>query len=319
MLADAIDLLRCPHCAGGLELVDGTARCATGHAFDVARQGYLNLLPGDARTGSADTAAMVRARIEFLAAGHYAPIAAAVRDAAAAATNAPTAVLPEPPGADAGGVLDVDAAGVPEVDAGGMLDADAGGVLDVGAGTGYYLAAVLERRPQARGLALDISKHALRIAARAHPRIAAVGCDAWAGLPLRDGAADLAINVFAPRDPAELARVLAPGAPLIVVTPNPGHLGELVAAVGMLTVQERKRERLIGKLGGLFAPVAEAAVERELTLGHGDLAALVAMGPSARHLSEAEIGQKVAALADPLAVTLSVTVVTYRRAAGAPG
>jgi len=278
VLPDVIDLLRCPHCGGGLELGDGAARCAEGHSFDVARQGYLNLLPGDARTGTADTAAMVRARVEFLAGGHYAPIAEAVAAAA-------------------------------------RVDLGKGCAIDLGAGTGYYLAAVLDQLPSTQGLALDVSKHALRVAARAHPRIGAVGCDAWAGLPVRDATAALAINVFAPRDPAELARVLAPGGSLVVVTPNRGHLAELVAAVGMLTVQERKRERLEGKLGTLFEPAGETAVERELVLGHADLAALVAMGPSARHLDEQQVAERVAALPDPLSVTLSVTVATYRRAA----
>ncbi len=253
-------------------------RCAEGHSFDIARQGYLNLLPGDARTGSADTAAMVRARVEFLSRGHYAPIADAVADAAPA-------------------------------------DVGDGCAIDLGSGTGYYLAAVLERLPTTHGLALDVSKHALRVAARAHPRIGAVGCDAWAGLPVRDATATLAINVFAPRDPLELARVLAPGGSLVVVTPNRAHLAELVSAVGMLTVQERKRERLEGKLGTLFESAGETAVERELVLGHADLAALVAMGPSARHLAEEKVAERVTALPDPLSVTLSVTVATYRRAA----
>jgi 23S rRNA (guanine745-N1)-methyltransferase len=260
-----------------LELDDRVAACAAGHAFDVARQGYLNLLPGDARTGSADTAAMVRARAEFLAAGHYEPIAKTL--AAAAAEVADTARC----------------------------------AIDLGAGTGYYLAAVLERLPAAHGLALDVSKHALRVASRAHPRIGAVGCDAWAGLPLRDATAGLAINVFAPRDPAELHRVLTPGGALVVVTPNRGHLAELVSSVGMLTVQERKRERLAGKLANLFDAVDQTAVERELILDHGAVAALVAMGPSARHLSEDEIARRIEALSDPLAVTLSVAVATYLR------
>jgi 23S rRNA (guanine745-N1)-methyltransferase len=277
VLANVIDMLRCPHCGGDLVLNDRTVGCAEGHSFDVARQGYLNLLPGDARTGSADTAAMVRARADFLAGGHYTPIAEAVAGAAVAASPA-------------------------------------GDAIDLGAGTGYYLAAVLERLPSARGLALDVSKHALRVAARADPRIGAVGCDAWAGLPVRDAAAALVVNVFAPRDPAELARVLAPGGSLVVVTPNRAHLSELVSAVGMLTVQERKRERLEGKLGTLFEAAGETAVERTLVLDHTDVAALVAMGPSARHLSEQQVAERVAALPDPLAVTLSVTVATYRRA-----
>jgi 23S rRNA (guanine745-N1)-methyltransferase len=283
LLADVIDLLRCPHCGYPLELEGRVARCAAGHSFDVARQGYLNLLPGNARTGSADTAAMVRARADFLARGHYEPIAAAVADAAGTAVGE------------------------------GDDEAGAPCAVDLGAGTGYYLAALLDRLPRARGLALDVSKHALRAAARAHERIGAVGCDAWAGLPVADGAAALAINVFAPRDPAELARVLAPGGGLVVVTPNRGHLAELVATVGMLTVQERKRERLAGRLGGLFEPVAETAVEAAPMLDHAAAGELVAMGPSARHLSEAEIEQKLATLADPLAVTLSVTVSSYRR------
>lgn len=290
MLEDVVGSLRCPHCGGDLVLGDGAARCPSGHVFDVARQGYLNLLPGDARTGTADTAAMVAARAEFLAAGHYAGIARAVADACEAA---------------AGG-------GGGEARLG---DAAAGDrcAIDVGAGTGYYLAAVLDRLPGRAGLALDISKHALRRAARTHPRIGAVGCDAWRGLPVRDGAADLALSVFAPRDPAELARVLAPGGALVVVTPTRRHLAELVSAVGMLTVQERKRERLEGKLGGLFAGGEEATVEFELALGHRDLAALVAMGPSARHLSEREVSERVTELPEPFGVTVSVSLAVYRR------
>jgi 23S rRNA (guanine745-N1)-methyltransferase len=74
MLADVIDLLRCPHCQGELRLARRTAGCASGHRFDLARHGQLNLLRR-AAGATADTAAMVAARAEFLAAGHYAPIA----------------------------------------------------------------------------------------------------------------------------------------------------------------------------------------------------------------------------------------------------
>src|SRR4051794_31033444 len=98
-------------------------------------------------------------------------------------------------------------------------------VLELGAGTAYYLAAALG--PSAYGIALDSSKPALKRAARAHARIAAVACDVWAGLPVQAGAADLVLDVFAPRNGPEIARVLKPGGELVVVTPTPEHLSEL--------------------------------------------------------------------------------------------
>ena len=64
-------------------------RCATGHAFDVARQGYVNLMPGGARPGTADTTEMVADRAAFLGAGHYAPLAQALADLALYAGGRP--------------------------------------------------------------------------------------------------------------------------------------------------------------------------------------------------------------------------------------
>ena len=66
MLADVVDLLRCPVCLGGVELGDGVLRCGEGHSFDLAKQGYVNLVPGNG-----DTAEMVEAREAFLGAGHF--------------------------------------------------------------------------------------------------------------------------------------------------------------------------------------------------------------------------------------------------------
>jgi 23S rRNA (guanine745-N1)-methyltransferase len=269
VLDDALQLLACPHCGGGLSRIEGRVACPNGHSFDVARSGYLSLLPGDARLGSADTAEMVAARERFLGAGHFEPLAEALAEEAERAGP--------PPGC----------------------------VLDLGAGTGWHLARVLDRLPGRAGLALDLSKHALRRAARAHPRAAAVACDAWRPLPVRDSVAALALDVFAPRDGAEIARVLQPGGALLVVTPTRGHLAELVAAHGLLTVDERKEERLAAKLDAHLD--LERRVEREwpMTLTAADVAAAVAMGPSARHLP-------ATADAEATRATASVTIWTYR-------
>jgi 23S rRNA (guanine745-N1)-methyltransferase len=84
-------------------------------------------------------------------------------------------------------------------------------ILEAGAGTGHHLARVLDAVDGAHGLASDISVAAIRRAARAHPRMAAIVADTWQGLPVRSGAVDAVLCVFAPRNRDEFARVLAPG------------------------------------------------------------------------------------------------------------
>jgi 23S rRNA (guanine745-N1)-methyltransferase len=278
MLDDVLAALACPHCGAGLTRDGRILRCAGGHAFDIARQGYVSLLAGDAKAGTADTAAMVEARAAFLGAGHYAGLAGRITAAAGAAEL----------------------------------------VADVGAGTGYYLAHLLDRVPDAAGVAIDVSKFALRRAARAHDRLGAVVADAWRRLPLRDGAVDVALNVFAPRNSAELRRILAPDGRLVVVTPGPGHLGELVGRLGLLRVDEDKDARLRDQLGADFTLVAADRYEERLPLDRADVRALVLMGPSAWHVDPAAIDVAVAELPEPFPVTLSATVWIFRPRPGCP-
>jgi SAM-dependent methyltransferase len=278
-MADWYSLLACPNCGGDLARAEGALRCAGGHSFDIARQGYVNLLPGGAHTGTADTKEMVAARTEFLARGHFAPLDAALADVVAEAV-----------------------AGV------------GGCIADVGAGTGEHLVAVLERLPERIGLALDVSKHAARRAAKAHPRIGVVVCDAWGVLPVRDGVVAAVMSMFAPRNAAEFARILAPGGALVVVTPTDRHLAEIIGPLGMISVDPRKDERLEEALAGRFEREGTRVVEGELQLSHADALAVVMMGPSAHHVDPDEARQRAEALLEPLAATLSVSVSVWRAA-----
>lgn len=79
-LGRVTDWLACPLCHGGMQLLNRALVCEQRHGFDVARQGYVNLL-GRAAPQHADTAAMVAARDRFLSAGHYSPITDAVTGA----------------------------------------------------------------------------------------------------------------------------------------------------------------------------------------------------------------------------------------------
>lgn len=208
MRDDLLPMLACPVCAEPLGRVDGgQVGCPNGHRFDEAKQGHLTLLPAKRRALTADTPEMVDARLRFLGRGHYAPVERAL----------------------AAIVADATAPGI---------------VLDVGSGPGTYLAHALRaadgrlgvapdtlapvgRQPTRRlGVALDLSAVAIRRAARAHERAGAVVGDVTERLPVVDGAAAVVLDVFAPRNQSEYARVLHPDGVLAVVTPRTGHLAE---------------------------------------------------------------------------------------------
>ena len=269
-----VDALACPVCRAPLGRAGGSLRCPAGHTFDIARQGYVNLLAGAVRTGtakagSADTSAMVADRADFLAAGHYAPLADLV-----------TSLARRP--------------------AGNRL------VVDAGAGTGYYLGAVLDRLPSSVGLALDVSPVATRRAARAHDRLGAAVWDVWRPWPVRDGVVDVLLNVFAPRNGPEFHRVLRPGGLLVVVTPGEDHLAELGTAAGLLGVDPRKPERLAETLGERFERLATHELRYPMTLDAVDVRRVVGMGPAGHHRRPAEEG-------GTRRVTASFVVSEYRR------
>ncbi len=264
-LKQSVDLLRCPKCSAGMSPARGALRCPAGHTFDIGRTGYVSLLSGH-RATSHDSPEMVRARDRFLATGHYSPIRRAVARLA------------------------------------GDTFPSGGTVLDVGCGTGYYLAGVLDHLPGARGLGLDTSVRALNSAARAHTRAAAASWDVFRPFPLADAVADVVLDVFAPRNPAEFHRVLRAGGRLVVARPTRRHLAELRTA---LKVDPVKETRLGKALGRYFDPVRTEHVTYPMSLGKEAVADLAGMTPSARHARrEAHV--------PGTQVTVSVLVTAYR-------
>lgn len=270
--------LRCPVCAGLVRVADGHLTCAGRHSFDIARQGYVTLASGRPGPGTADTAAMVMARDRFLGGGHYRPLATTV--AALAARSSP---------------------------------AGPGLVLDLAGGTGYYLARVLAALPDRLGICIDLSAPALRRAARAHPRAAAVGADVWGRLPLAAGSAALVLNIFGPRNAAEIRRVLTPDGALIVVTPGADHLRELRQTLGVIGIDERKEERLADAYRDYPDPTV-TTVNYQLSLDHAALTSLVAMGPSSRHIGPGTLASRVAAQPASVTVTVDLEARVYRPA-----
>lgn len=249
-------LLACPICHAPLtepaaQAGPRTLVCTTGHAFDRAKAGYVTLFPGRRPAGVAgDSADMVAARARFLAAGHFAPLQAALAE------------WVRPAG---GGVL-----------------------LEIGCGSGDYLHALCRRAPAWRCAGLDISKAAARRAARRVPSADIVVADAWSRWPFLDGVCDIVLHVFAPRNAADLRRVLRPGGMALFVIPQPEHLQSLRVQAGLIDIEPDKRGRLLAQMEG-FSVVAAETLSFPLSLDAAAARDLVQMGPSARHLDVARL------------------------------
>ena len=190
------DLLICPLDHLTLQQKDAQLRCANGHSFDIARQGYVNLLgPGDKRSRNpGDSKEMVAARRAFLDSGHYDPLAQRLVELVRPLVNARSVIV------------------------------------DAGCGEGYHLQQLRSHllfpggsSPQLIGF--DISKWALQAATR---RLAATWLVASnRNIPLRPNSADCLLSLFGFPVFASFRGVLKDGGTLVIGNPGPQHLIEL--------------------------------------------------------------------------------------------
>lgn len=252
--------MTCPSCTGPLELSGPSESsrealaCASGHRFDAARQGYVSLLSGRGTRFTPDSAQMIMARERVQDAGVFAVLSAELARILAQEVPADRLADPDEPA---------------------ML-------LDCGAGTAHYLHQLLDTAPHARGIALDLSVPGLKRAAR-HPRALALAWDLWQPLPLATGSVDLLLDIFAPRNVEEYARVLRPGGLALVVTPGDSHLIELRSA-GMLEVQGQKLHQLQEQMTPSFGALQQSTqVTTAVPVEAGLAADLVFMGPAGHH------------------------------------
>lgn len=182
-------LFTCPVCQAPFEGLDKRFVCPKGHSFDMAKQGYINLLLHSKKDKHYDKASFER-RHHILEAGFYKHILEVIQT-----------LLADNPAQTT--------------------------LLDVACGEGYY-SRQLAHNPRHSILAFDLSKESIQLAAKkdSHQRVAWFVGD-LAKLPLASQSVDVILDIYSPSNYQEFKRVLKPGGKLIKVVTASHHLAEL--------------------------------------------------------------------------------------------
>ena len=174
--------------------------CSNGHTFDIARQGYVNLLPVQHKRSKqpGDSKAMVLARSRFLDTGIYMPVAKKLNELALSQMSEDSDLC----------------------------------LLDAGCGEGYYLDSLCHFLSEKDGQAnlsfigLDISKDAIIQSSRRNKQICwLVGTNRQP--PVVAESVDIILCLFGFVSVEGFRKALKPGGLLILVDPGPEHLKEL--------------------------------------------------------------------------------------------
>lgn len=230
---------QCPLCAQPLRREEKRYVCPQGHSFDIARQGYVNLLTVQQKHSldPGDTRQQVLSRRAFLESGFYAPISEALNQAA----------------------LDYNAQGE---------------ILDVGCGEGYY-SARLAAALGAPLTGLDISKEAVRCAAGQYKAYAWL-CATAAHIPVPDGSVGTLSSLFALTLPGEFRRVLRKNGLFLQVLAAEDHLLGLKSIV--YDVLTHKQKDTAPALPG-FALLESRQIRFDFTAEGEQIQRLFAMTP----------------------------------------
>ena len=183
----------CPNCKEQLIKKDNQYVCKHGHSFDIAKEGYANLLLSNKKNSQfpGDNKEMVSSRVQFLQKGYYEPLANTLKD-----------IIKD-------------------------TNKKALCVLDAGCGVGYYSIHIKEIRDICIDLiGIDISKFAVKVAAK-KDKTSNYFVASIFDLPIEDNSVDAILNVFSPKANEEFKRVIKDDGILIQVMPGKKHLYEL--------------------------------------------------------------------------------------------
>lgn len=233
----------CPICGEPLLSTGKSFVCTTHHSFDIAKQGYVNLLPVQNKKSlhPGDTREMLNARRNFLNSGIYLPICNEVAEKARELTKNLKSIS----------------------------------MADIGCGEGYYTTAVRSAINAQGCIGIDISKDAVKMACNRNKDIvwavATAGC-----LPIEDESIDIITAVFSLISKAEFSRILKHGGYIIEVTAGNNHLIELKEIIYDSVYSQHKQPAYIDED---FTEISRTESSFTFTLNNSQLKELLLMTP----------------------------------------
>lgn len=243
---------QCPLCHQALSFSQRSFRCVNNHAFDLAKEGYVNLMPVQHKRSKdpGDNKEMMQARRRFLEKDYYQPMKQKVAELCAE-----------------------------------FIESDTPSLLDIGCGEGYYTTEMATRLtkkyPNAQTYGLDISKVAIRYAAKRYTNCAFSVASSHR-LPFSDNSLDAVVRIYAPCNADELARVVTDQGVVITVTPAARHLYQLREAIySDVRLHSEAPEEILG-----FTLEREEKLSYVMPLAQGDAYDLLQMTPFAWKASD---------------------------------
>ena len=186
-------LFACPNCKQPLTRKDGSLVCENKHCFDIAKEGYINLVRANYNSNAGDNDEMLKARDLFLSGEHYDNLAKKLANI----------------------ILKYNKCSE---------------ILDAGCGTGYYISKIKKDIKCENIYGVDIAKKAVKIASKKNTDCSFAVASVFE-MPFQDKTFSTILNVFSPFAFEEYERVLKDDGILLSVYPGPNHLIELKKAI----------------------------------------------------------------------------------------
>ena len=234
----------CPVCREPLALQERMIACGNGHPFNIAKEGYANLLLSHQRKSRnpGDDPEMVMARRRFFDSGAFDPLT----ETAARLT---------------------------------LMNNDGIHVLDSGCGEGHLLGTLSEQK-NGFFCGIDISKKAVQMASRRWKKASWLVANGMRDIPLADHSMDVILSILAPRNNSEFSRILKPDGALIIGVPGRNHLSELRAQLQFSSGDFKdKADEAVAKCTPEFTESDRLDIRDEVTLNREQISDLIQMTP----------------------------------------